>query len=147
MGYLQEFLFTPDRARTQVRVLSGGERARLLLAKLFSQPANILVLDEPTNDLDVDTLELLEAQLVEFPGTVILISHDREFLDHVAGSVFFLDGEGVCTRPLVDSVTGAGKAAFSPPSSRRDGPAVPVRLRELPNAAPAINPPRPVPTK
>jgi len=94
MGYLQEFLFTPDRARTQVRVLSGGERARLLLAKLFSQPANILVLDEPTNDLDVDTLELLEAQLVEFPGTVILISHDREFLDHVAGSVFFLDGEG-----------------------------------------------------
>ncbi|TDT41619.1 ATP-binding cassette subfamily F protein uup [Halospina denitrificans] len=94
MGYLQEFLFTPDRARSQVRVLSGGERARLLLAKLFSQPANILVLDEPTNDLDVDTLELLEAQLVEFPGTVILISHDREFLDHVAGSVFFLDGEG-----------------------------------------------------
>ena len=94
MGYLQEFLFTPDRARTQVRVLSGGERARLLLAKLFSQPANILVLDEPTNDLDVDTLELLEAQLVDFPGTVILISHDREFLDHVAGSVFFLDGEG-----------------------------------------------------
>ena len=94
MGYLQEFLFTPDRARSQVRVLSGGERARLLLAKLFSQPANILVLDEPTNDLDVDTLELLEAQLVEFPGTVILISHDREFLDHVAGSVFFLDGKG-----------------------------------------------------
>lgn len=94
MGYLQEFLFTPDRARSQVRVLSGGERARLLLAKLFSQPANILVLDEPTNDLDVDTLELLEAQLVEFPGTVILISHDREFLDHVAGSVFFLDGRG-----------------------------------------------------
>jgi len=94
LGYLQEFLFTPDRARTQVRVLSGGERARLLLAKLFSQPANILVLDEPTNDLDVDTLELLEAQLVEFPGTVILISHDREFLDNVVGSVFFLDGRG-----------------------------------------------------
>lgn len=94
LGYLQEFLFTPDRARTQVRVLSGGERARLLLAKLFSQPANILVLDEPTNDLDVDTLELLEAQLVEFSGTVILISHDREFLDNVVGSVFFLDGRG-----------------------------------------------------
>ena len=94
MGYLQDFLFTPERARTQVRMLSGGERARLLLAKLFSQPANILVLDEPTNDLDVDTLELLEAQLVEFKGTVIVISHDREFLDHVAGSVLFLDGLG-----------------------------------------------------
>lgn len=94
MGYLQDFLFTPERARTQVRMLSGGERARLLLAKLFSQPANILVLDEPTNDLDVDTLELLEAQLVAFSGTVIVISHDREFLDHVAGSVLFLDGKG-----------------------------------------------------
>ena len=94
MGYLKEFLFSPERARSQVRILSGGERARLLIAKLFSQPANILVLDEPTNDLDVDTLELLEAQLVEFPGTVILISHDREFLDHVVGSVLFLDGEG-----------------------------------------------------
>jgi len=94
LGYLNEFLFSPQRARTPVSVLSGGERARLLLAKLFSKPANILVLDEPTNDLDVETLELLEAQLVAFTGTVILISHDREFLDNVVGSVLFLDGAG-----------------------------------------------------
>lgn len=94
LGYLNEFLFSPERARSRVSVLSGGERARLLLAKLFSKPANILVLDEPTNDLDVDTLELLEAQLVDFKGTVILISHDREFLDNVVGSLLFLDGRG-----------------------------------------------------
>ncbi|MBY6032106.1 ATP-binding cassette domain-containing protein [Marinobacter daepoensis] len=94
LGYLQEFLFTPERARSPVRVFSGGERARLLLAKLFSKPANILVLDEPTNDLDVETLELLEEQLAEFKGTVIVISHDREFLDNVVTDTIFLDGSG-----------------------------------------------------
>ncbi|MGC8120504.1 ATP-binding cassette domain-containing protein [Marinobacter sp. VGCF2001] len=94
LGYLQEFLFTPERARSPVRVFSGGERARLLLAKLFSKPANILVLDEPTNDLDVETLELLEEQLSEFKGTVIVISHDREFLDNVVTDTIFLDGSG-----------------------------------------------------
>lgn len=94
LGYLQEFLFTPERARSPVRVFSGGERARLLLAKLFSKPANILVLDEPTNDLDVETLELLEEQLAEFKGTVIVISHDREFLDNVVTDTIFLDGTG-----------------------------------------------------
>lgn len=94
LGYLQEFLFTPERARSPVRVFSGGERARLLLAKLFSKPANILVLDEPTNDLDVETLELLEEQLSEFKGTVIVISHDREFLDNVVTETVFLDGSG-----------------------------------------------------
>src|SRR5690554_3029029 len=94
LGYLQEFLFSPERARSPVRVFSGGERARLLLAKLFSKPANILVLDEPTNDLDVETLELLEARLVEFTGTVIVISHDREFLDNIATDTIFLDGSG-----------------------------------------------------
>jgi len=93
-GYLQEFLFTPERARSPVSVFSGGERARLLLAKLFSKPANILVLDEPTNDLDVETLELLEEQLAEFKGTVIIISHDREFLDNVVTDVIFLNGSG-----------------------------------------------------
>jgi len=92
LGYLQEFLFTPERARSPVSVFSGGERARLLLAKLFSKPANILVLDEPTNDLDVETLELLEEQLSEFKGTVIVISHDREFLDNVVTDIIFLDG-------------------------------------------------------
>ncbi|MDL0433086.1 ATP-binding cassette domain-containing protein [Marinobacter sp. TBZ242] len=94
LGYLQEFLFSPERARSPVRVFSGGERARLLLAKLFSKPANILVLDEPTNDLDVETLELLESRLVEFAGTVIVISHDREFLDNVVTDTVFLDGSG-----------------------------------------------------
>jgi len=94
LGYLQEFLFTPERARSPVSVFSGGERARLLLAKLFSKPANILVLDEPTNDLDVETLELLEEQLAEFKGTVVIISHDREFLDNVVTEVIFLDGSG-----------------------------------------------------
>jgi ATP-binding cassette subfamily F protein uup len=94
LGYLQEFLFTPERARSPVSVFSGGERARLLLAKLFSKPANILVLDEPTNDLDVETLELLEEQVSEFKGTVLVISHDREFLDNVVTDVIFLDGTG-----------------------------------------------------
>ncbi|WP_336368194.1 ATP-binding cassette domain-containing protein [Marinobacter sp. C2H3] len=94
LGYLQDFLFTPERARSPVRVFSGGERARLLLAKLFSKPANVLVLDEPTNDLDVETLELLEEQLSEFQGTVMVISHDREFLDNVVTDTLFLDGTG-----------------------------------------------------
>jgi len=86
IGYLQDFLFSPVRARTPVRVLSGGERSRLLLAKLFSRPSNVLVMDEPTNDLDSETLELLEELLLEYPGTVLLVSHDREFLNNVVTS-------------------------------------------------------------
>ena len=85
-GYLQDFLFTPERSRTKIRFLSGGERNRILLAKLFAKPANLIVLDEPTNDLDSETLELLEERLVSFPGTVLLVSHDREFLNNVVGS-------------------------------------------------------------
>jgi ATP-binding cassette subfamily F protein uup len=94
LSYLQEFLFTPDRARTPVKALSGGERSRLLLARLFLRPANLLVLDEPTNDLDMETLELLESRLVEYPGTVLLVSHDRAFLDHVVTSTLVLEGQG-----------------------------------------------------
>jgi ABC transport system ATP-binding/permease protein len=94
MGYLQDFLFPPERARSPVRILSGGERNRLLLAKLFTRPANLLVLDEPTNDLDLETLELLEDLLVEFSGTVLLVSHDRAFLDNVVTSTLVLEGEG-----------------------------------------------------
>ena len=94
LGYLQDFLFAPDRARTPVKALSGGEKARLLLAKLFLRPGNLLVLDEPTNDLDVETLELLEEQLLAYRGTVLLVSHDREFLDHVVTSSFVLLGGG-----------------------------------------------------
>ena len=93
-GYLRDFLFPPERARSPVKALSGGERNRLLLARLFTRPANVLVLDEPTNDLDLETLELLEAQLVEWPGTLILASHDRVFLDNVVTSTLVFEGAG-----------------------------------------------------
>ncbi|QRY78617.1 ATP-binding cassette domain-containing protein [Pseudomonas sp. PDNC002] len=94
LSYLGDFLFSPQRARTPVKALSGGERARLLLAKLFSKPANLLVLDEPTNDLDVETLELLEEVLLTFDGTVLMVSHDRAFLDNVVTSTLVFEGEG-----------------------------------------------------
>ena len=94
LSYLGDFLFSPQRARTPVKALSGGERARLLLAKLFSKPANLLVLDEPTNDLDVETLELLEEVLSSFKGTVLMVSHDRAFLDNVVTSTLVFEGEG-----------------------------------------------------
>ncbi|WP_066964042.1 ATP-binding cassette domain-containing protein [Microbulbifer sp. Q7] len=95
MSYLSDFLFTGLKARTKVSALSGGERNRALLAKLFSQPANILVLDEPTNDLDVETLELLEQLLMDFSGTVLLVSHDRAFLDNVVESCLAFEGDGI----------------------------------------------------
>ncbi|MEZ5420547.1 MAG: ATP-binding cassette domain-containing protein [Vicinamibacterales bacterium] len=93
-GYLEDFLFPPERARSPVKALSGGERNRLLLARLFTRPANLLVLDEPTNDLDLETLELLEAQLVDWPGTLLVVSHDRRFLDHVVTSTMAFEGGG-----------------------------------------------------
>ncbi|MDR3411008.1 MAG: ATP-binding cassette domain-containing protein [Formivibrio sp.] len=94
MGYLEEFLFAPERARSPVKSLSGGERNRLLLARLFTRPANVLVLDEPTNDLDIDTLELLEQLLADYPGTVFLVSHDRAFLDNVVTQVIAFEDNG-----------------------------------------------------
>ena len=94
LGYLQDFLFAPDRARAPITALSGGERNRLLLAKLFARPSNLLVMDEPTNDLDVETLELLEELLASYPGTLLLVSHDREFLDNVVTSTLALEGDG-----------------------------------------------------
>ena len=94
-SYLADFLFTPERVRTPVKALSGGERARLMLAKLFLKPANLLVMDEPTNDLDIETLELLEEQLLAYSGTLLLVSHDREFLDNVVTSTFVLEGDGM----------------------------------------------------
>ncbi|HEY5080103.1 MAG TPA: ATP-binding cassette domain-containing protein [Opitutaceae bacterium] len=94
ISYLQDFLFTPDRARTPARVLSGGERNRLLLARLFTKPANVLVMDEPTNDLDAETLDLLEDLLVEYQGTLLIVSHDRDFLDNVVTSTLVLEGDG-----------------------------------------------------
>jgi ABC transport system ATP-binding/permease protein len=94
ISYLGDFLFPPQRARAKVKSLSGGERNRLLLARLFAKPANVLVLDEPTNDLDIETLELLESMLQEYAGTVILVSHDRAFLDNVVTQVFAFEGGG-----------------------------------------------------
>jgi ATP-binding cassette subfamily F protein uup len=94
VSYMKDFLFTPAQARTPVRVLSGGERARLLLAKVLAAPSNLLVLDEPTNDLDLETLDLLEEMLADYPGTVLVVSHDRDFLDRVATSVLMAEGEG-----------------------------------------------------
>ena len=94
IGYLQDFLFSPERCRTPVHVLSGGEKNRLLLAKLFTRPANVLVLDEPTNDLDAETLELLETLLFEYQGTLLLVSHDRAFLNNVVTSTLVFEGEG-----------------------------------------------------
>jgi ATP-binding cassette subfamily F protein uup len=94
IGYLKDFLFPPQRIDSPVQALSGGERNRLLLAKIFTQPANMLVLDEPTNDLDVETLELLEDLLADYQGTLLLVSHDRTFLDNVVTSTLVFEGEG-----------------------------------------------------
>jgi ATP-binding cassette subfamily F protein uup len=94
VSYLRDFLFAPERCRQPVKVLSGGERNRLLLAKLFLKPSNILILDEPTNDLDIDTLDLLEELLINFQGTVILVSHDRAFINNVVTSTLAFEGNG-----------------------------------------------------
>ncbi len=93
-GYLRDFLFPPERALSPVKALSGGERNRLLLARLLTRPMNVLVLDEPTNDLDIETLELLESYLVDWPGTLLLVSHDRAFIDHVVTSTLVFEGDG-----------------------------------------------------
>ena len=94
ISYLGDFLFPPERVRAPVKSLSGGERNRLLLARLFSRPANVLVLDEPTNDLDIETLELLEALLQDYAGTLFLVSHDRAFLDNVVTQTIASEGGG-----------------------------------------------------
>ena len=94
IGYMKDFLFTPDQARTPVGVLSGGERGRIMLARALAKPSNLLVLDEPTNDLDIETLDLLQELLADYAGTVILVSHDRDFLDRVVTSVIAWEGGG-----------------------------------------------------
>ena len=94
IGYLEDFLFTRDRVHAPISALSGGERNRLLLARLFARPANLLVLDEPTNDLDIETLEMLEDLLLEYSGTLLLVSHDRAFLNNLVTSTLVLDGSG-----------------------------------------------------
>jgi ATP-binding cassette subfamily F protein uup len=102
IGYLQDFLFSPERANSPITVLSGGEKNRLLLAKLFTKPSNLLVLDEPTNDLDIETLELLEELLVNYNGTLLLISHDREFINNVVTSTIVFEGDGIVNEYVGD---------------------------------------------
>ena len=94
VGYMKDFLFMPEQARQPVTKLSGGERGRLALARILSLPSNVLVLDEPTNDLDLETLDLLQELLTDYPGTLVLVSHDRDFLDRVATSVLVAEGDG-----------------------------------------------------
>ncbi|HEX4895313.1 MAG TPA: ATP-binding cassette domain-containing protein [Solimonas sp.] len=139
--YLQDFLFTADRSRVPVRVLSGGERARLLLAQLFAKPSNVLVLDEPTNDLDMETLDLLEERLVEYSGTVLLVSHDREFLDNVVTRSLVFEGDG----RVGDYVGG-----YADWLRQRTPPAEPARTprataKAAPEPAPVVIVPTPAP--
>jgi ABC transport system ATP-binding/permease protein len=138
IGYLQDFLFTPERARTPVRILSGGERNRLFLARLFSRPSNVLVMDEPTNDLDIETLELLEELLLEYPGTILLVSHDRAFLNNVVTSTMVLEGDGVINEYAggYDDWQVQRKPAVMPdakakPTQEIDGPKAPIVCRPL----------------
>ncbi|GAB2515700.1 ATP-binding cassette domain-containing protein [Lysobacter humi (ex Lee et al. 2017)] len=137
IGYLQDFLFTPERARAPITRLSGGERNRLLLARLFARASNLLVMDEPTNDLDVETLELLEELLGDYPGTLLLVSHDRDFLDNVVTSTLVMEGEGVVgeyvggysdwlrqrAAPRADSKPKAAPAAMASASTTAAAPA------------------------
>ncbi|MBL8138899.1 MAG: ATP-binding cassette domain-containing protein [Acidobacteria bacterium] len=149
-GYLEDFLFSPERARSPVKALSGGERNRLLLARLFTRPANVLVLDEPTNDLDLETLELLEAQLVDWPGTLLLVSHDRRFLDHVVTSTLAFEGDGRVNEYVGgydDWLRQRPAAAASTAGARTSAPvSAPMSGAIAPPAAPAVPaPPAPPP--
>jgi ABC transport system ATP-binding/permease protein len=136
-GHLRDFLFPAERARSPVRALSGGERNRLLLARLFTRAANVLVLDEPTNDLDLETLELLEAQLVEWPGTLILVSHDRVFLDNIVTSTLALEGGGRVAEYVggyedwqrARQLESGASAKGQPPKAGRAGPVSPPAAR------------------
>lgn len=134
-GYLGDFLFTPERARTPVKALSGGERARLLLARLFLNPGNLLVMDEPTNDLDVETLELLEEQLANYGGTLLLVSHDRDFIDHVATSVLVLEEGRVTQFPGGYSDWQSAKARLAAPKAEASEPAPKAEAPRRDNAA------------
>jgi ATP-binding cassette subfamily F protein uup len=135
-GYLEDFLFPPARARSPVKALSGGERNRLLLARLFTRPANVLVLDEPTNDLDIETLELLEAQLASFDGTVLLVSHDRAFLNNVVTSTLACEGHGIVREYVGDYDDWIRqKAAEAAPSASRQTAASGARTGAPPDRA------------
>ena len=141
ISYMEDFLFSPERSRSLVRYLSGGERNRLLLARLFSKPSNVLVLDEPTNDLDAETLELLEDLLVEYPGTVLLVSHDRAFLNEVVTNTLVFEGDGAVKefsggyddwlaqrQTAASAAYAAAKSAKSELAARSEAPARPRKL-------------------
>jgi ATP-binding cassette subfamily F protein uup len=130
MGYLADFLFPRERARSPVKALSGGERNRLLVARLLTRPANVLVLDEPTNDLDLETLELVEQQLIEWPGTLLLVSHDRRFLDNVVTSTIAFEGQG----RVVEYVGGYEDWLRQRQAPSRVSPEVPAKSPERPAA-------------
>jgi ABC transport system ATP-binding/permease protein len=137
VGYMKDFLFRPEQARTSVGVLSGGERARLTLARAFARPSNVLVLDEPTNDLDLETLDLLQERLAEYTGTVLLVSHDRDFLDRVVTSIIAAHGNGRWIEyagGYTDMLSqcksaGRGAAPAKAPATRRPRPVAEVRIR------------------
>ena len=136
VGYLQDFLFTPERARAPITRLSGGERNRLLLAKLFAQPSNLLVMDEPTNDLDVETLELLEELLTDYEGTLLLVSHDRDFLDRVVTSTLVMEGDGRVGE-YVGGYSDWVRQRPAPSAATPTPAAAPAKLADTPPAAPA----------
>lgn len=131
IGYLQDFLFTPERARAPITRLSGGERNRLLLAKLFARPSNLLVMDEPTNDLDVETLELLEELLSDYPGTLLLVSHDRDFLDNVVTSTLVMEGQGRVGE-YVGGYSDWLRQGRPPVEPQRSSPAVAAKTETVP---------------
>jgi ATP-binding cassette subfamily F protein uup len=142
IGYLEDFLFAPERARSPVSSLSGGERNRLLLARLFAKPANVLVLDEPTNDLDIETLELLEELLQTYEGTLFLVSHDRTFIDNVVTQTIAAEGDGVWKEyagGYTDWATYKASVAKDAPKVKAEAkpgakPAEPVKVAEPPQA-------------
>ena len=133
-GYLEDFLFPPERAQAKVKMLSGGERNRLLLARLLTQPANVLILDEPTNDLDLETLSTLEAELTDFPGTILVVSHDRTFLENVVTTTWVFEGDG-----RIEEYVGADVERWVKPAAAATAPAAPttpVSKDPVPPAAP-----------
>lgn len=138
IGYLEEFLFTPERARVYASTLSGGERNRLLLARLFARPANVLVLDEPTNDLDLETLDLLEELLLEYEGTLLLVSHDRELLNNVVSSTLALEADG----RVGEYAGGYDDWVRQRPALRADAPAAPVTSKVAPRPSASERPRR-----
>jgi ATP-binding cassette subfamily F protein uup len=138
ISYLQDFLFDPSRARSKAKVLSGGERNRLLLARLFTKPANVLVLDEPTNDLDAETLDVLEDLLVEYAGTLIVVSHDRAFLDNVVTETLVFEGNGIVTEHAGGYTDWRNELARIAVAKRTAGVgAAPRGLAQTKSAAPA----------